>query len=245
VGVSSHLVECQDVTFAYGPNPVLRDVSFTVAPRAFVGLIGPNGCGKSTVMKLMLGLLEPCAGRIEVLGRAPLAAVREGDIGYVPQKDTFHRTFPLTVYDVVLMGRAARMGLGRHACRHDRRAAMEALEMLGIDSFARRSFGGLSGGEQRLVLMARALAQEPRLILLDEADTGLDEVRRGMIYRQLDRLRRERDLGIIAISHQLDLLATVVDTAIALRDGQSVDWCPTCMHHAITEGTPVHGGRRL
>ncbi|NUQ01652.1 MAG: metal ABC transporter ATP-binding protein [Armatimonadetes bacterium] len=235
-------VASDHVRFAYDETAVLRGVSFEVGSGQFVGLIGPNGCGKSTVMRLMLGLMEPTAGQMTVLGGSPLEAVRRGEVGYVPQRDTFHRNFPLTVLDVVLMGRAGRVGIGRRPCRHDYEQAPLALERLGMSGWEKRRFGALSGGQQRLVLLARALGQEPRLLLMDEADTGLDELRRERIYRELSRIRHETGLTIVAISHQLDLLATVVDTAIALRDGVSVDWCPTCMHHAVADRQPAHLG---
>lgn len=240
--MSDQVIVCDRVTFAYQAVPVLRGVSFHVTRGQFVGLIGPNGCGKSTVMRLLLGLLRPTTGEVKLLGEEPLEPVRDGKIGYVPQRDTFQRNFPLSVLDVVLMGRAGRIGLGRRACRHDRQKARQSLERLGLSGWEARRFGSLSGGQQRLVLLARALAQDPRILLMDEADTGLDELRREKIYRELNRIRREQDLTILAISHQLDLLATVVDTAIALRDGASVDWCPTCMHHAIDEQRPAHLG---
>ncbi len=235
-------IECRGVRFAYQATPVLRDVTFAVPPGQFVGLVGPNGCGKSTMMRILLGLLEPTEGAVHIHGRPPVAAVREGDIGYVPQRDTFQRTFPLSVFDVVLMGRAGRIGLARRACRHDREAALAALDQLGIADFRERRFGALSGGQQRLVLLARALAQAPKVLLMDEADTGLDELRRERIYRELNRIRKEQNLSILAISHQLDLLATVVDTAYALQDGSSVEWCHTCMHHAAGQRVPRHLG---
>ncbi|MBI2299327.1 MAG: metal ABC transporter ATP-binding protein [Armatimonadetes bacterium] len=240
--MSDIAVRLNDVHFAYNGSPVLRGMSLELPHRGFVGLVGPNGCGKSTAMRLLLGLLEPTAGSVNILDGPPLSAVRRGDVGYVPQKDTFHRTFPLTVFDVVMMGRAARIGLGRHACRHDRVRAMESLDRFGLTSLRNRSFGALSGGQQRLVLLARALAQEPKVLFMDEADTGLDELRREGIYRELNRLRRDLDLSILAISHQLDLLAQVVDSAVTLRNGQSVPWCAECMHHAVGEQRPAHLG---
>lgn len=234
------VIRCENVSFAYGPTPVVRNVSFEVPTGKFVGLVGPNGCGKSTMMRLLLGVLEPTAGAVSVLGARPREAVRSGEIGYVPQRETFQRSFPLAVRDVVLMGRAGRIGLGRRPCRHDRRAADEALERFGLGELRRWPFSALSGGQQRLVLLCRALAQEPRVLFMDEADTGLDELRREKIYRELHKLRADTGLTILAISHQLDLLATVVDSALAMQDGRAVDWCPTCMHHALGSAQPVH-----
>ncbi|MBI5835427.1 MAG: ATP-binding cassette domain-containing protein [Armatimonadetes bacterium] len=229
------VLECDDLRFAYGATEVLCGVSFSLPAHGFVGLIGANGCGKSTLMRLLLGLLTPTTGRVSILGEPPLAAVRRGEVGYVPQRDTFSRTFPLSVQDVVVMGRSGRIGLGRRPSQADRDAALAALERVGAVEWRRRSFGRLSGGQQRLVLVARALAQEPRVLLMDEADTGLDERRRQHIYDVLAEVRRERDLSILAISYQFDVLAGVVDSAVALRDGRSVEWCPTHMTHALAE----------
>ena len=184
------VLACQDLRFAYGATEVLSGVSFTLPERSFVGLIGANGCGKSTLMRLLLGLLTPTAGTVELLGAPPIEAVRRGEVGYVPQRDTFSRTFPLSVLDVVVMGRSGRIGLGRRPGKVDRDAALAALERVGAVELRRRSFGRLSGGQQRLVLVARALAQEPRVLLMDEADTGLDEVRRRAIYDVLAEVGR-------------------------------------------------------
>lgn len=234
------VIACEDVSFAYGPTSVVRRVTFDVPTSRFVGLVGPNGCGKSTLMRLLLGVLEPTEGTVRVLGRPPAVAVRTGEVGYVPQRETFSKSFPLAVRDVVLMGRAGRIGLGRRPCRHDRQASDEALERFGLGEFRMRPFGALSGGQQRLVLLCRALAQEPRVLFMDEADTGLDELRRERVYRELHKIRDATGLTILAISHQLDLLATVVDSALAMQDGRAVDWCPTCMHHALGAAQPTH-----
>lgn len=225
---------CEEVSFAYGATQVLRGVSFELPVGGFSGLIGANGCGKSTLMRLLLGLIEPTAGRVLIFGEPPLAAVRRGEVGYVPQRDTFSRSFPLSVLDVVVMGRSGRIGLGRRPGATDREAALAALEQVGAVDLRQRSFGRLSGGQQRLVLLARALAQAPRVLLMDEADTGLDELRRQRIYEVLAEVRRQTPLSILAISHQFEVLAGVVDTAVALRDGRSVDWCPTHMTHALS-----------
>lgn len=235
----SHLaIQAEQVQFSYNGTPVLRDVTFSVPRGTFFGLVGPNGCGKSTMMRLILGLLEPTCGHLAVLDQRPAAAVSSGGIGYVPQRETYGRHFPLTVSDVVLMGRVCRVGIGRRPSREDRRKAAESLELFGVQHLAPLPFAELSGGQQRLVLTARALAQEPDLLLMDEADTGLDARRRSEVYHKLNHLRRQRHLTILAISHQLDLLSSVVDTAMALRGGVAVEWCTDCMHHAVGEPRP-------
>lgn len=229
----SEAVRCDGVDFAYNGTRVLQDVTFGVAAGEFIGLIGANGSGKSTLLRLLLGMLTPTAGRIEVLGQAPLAAVRGGFVGYVPQRDARASSTPLSAYDVVLLGRAGCVGLGRRPRVADRELARAALVEVGAGDFATASFGQLSGGQQRLVLVARALVQEPALLLLDEADTGLDERHRTEVYHLLNARRQRTGMTIVAISHQFDLLSTVVDSALALRDGRAIDWCPEHMTHAL------------
>lgn len=229
----STVVACEDLYFAYGATDVLCGLRCTVRAGEFVALIGANGSGKSTLMRILLGLLRPTSGTVAVLGQEPLAAVRSGEVGYVPQRDSFARHSPLAVRDVVMLGRCARIGLGRRPAAGDHDAVDEALACVGASELGSRCFGELSGGQQRLVTVARALAQQPRLLLLDEADTGLDEARRTRVYDLLNGVRQGRDLAIVAISHQFETLSHVVDEAIALRDGTAVAWCPEHMTHPL------------
>ena len=159
----------RDVTFSYGGEPVLEDVNLSVGAREAVCIVGPNGGGKTTLVKLILGLLLPQRGEVRLFGQPPrLARLR---VGYMPQHVQHDPLFPVTVMDIVLMGRLGRGGLGGllgWPGRADRRAARNALEQVGMDGFGRHPFAALSGGQRQRVLIARALCCEPELLLLDE-----------------------------------------------------------------------------
>jgi ABC-type Mn2+/Zn2+ transport system ATPase subunit len=173
--VSVPAVACREVWFAYDhEEPALQGVSFTVAPGSFTALIGPNGAGKSTLLRILLGLLEPERGSVEIFGepaggRRTDAAGGARPIGYVPQRVKLPAGFPLTVAEVTLMGRYGRLGLLRRPGAADRARAAEALAQVGMAELAGRRFSDLSGGQQQRALIARALAGEPNLLLLDRA----------------------------------------------------------------------------
>jgi len=203
-----------DVWFSYGAVPVLEAVSFAVAPGLFTALIGPNGAGKTTLLHLVLGLIRAHHGRALVFGR-PLAE-RE-PIGYIPQRVRVPPGFPVTVRELVLMGRYGRIGLGRRPTRADRQAADRALDRVGLGALAKRPFGALSGGQQQQVLIARALAGEPRLLLLDEPTTGLDPAAREAFYNLCCELQREAGMTLIAASHDIDAVARHADTVVLIN----------------------------
>ncbi|MFI7274355.1 anchored repeat-type ABC transporter ATP-binding subunit [Streptomyces sp. NPDC049879] len=155
-----------------GGRTVLHDVGLDVAAGEFVGLVGPNGAGKTTLLRSVLGLVRPAAGRVEVAG-APVPRVRHL-VGYVPQRHEFAWDFPVSVRDAVLYGRVRRVGWGRRPGLADHRAVEAALARVGMGALRRRPVGELSGGQRQRVLVARALAAEPSVLLLDEPFTGLD-----------------------------------------------------------------------
>ncbi|MEU7869904.1 ABC transporter ATP-binding protein [Dactylosporangium sp. NPDC049140] len=201
-------VRIEDATLSYGAEPVLAGVSGTVAPGAVVALIGPNGAGKSTLIKAVLGLVPVVGGTVTVLGRSPAAARR--DVGYVPQADTLDAQFPVSAAQVVLMGRYRRIGWLRRPGRADRRIAAEALDRVGLAGRAGATFGTLSGGQRQRVLLARALAQRPRLLLLDEPFNGVDAASQAALLRVLDERRRDGTAAIIS-THDLDLARRISD----------------------------------
>jgi manganese transport system ATP-binding protein len=162
------------VTVRYREVVALEDVHLDVGVGEACGLVGMNGSGKSTLFRTVVGLQRPAAGEVAVLGRGTARARAEGLLGYVPQQDEIDRDFPVDVRDVVLMGRYHRMGLTRRATRADEEAAGAALERVGLADLAGRRIGRLSGGQRQRVLLARALAQDARVLLLDEPFTGLD-----------------------------------------------------------------------
>jgi manganese/iron transport system ATP-binding protein len=190
------------VSVAYGRVTVLEKVHGSVAPGHAVALIGPNGAGKSTLIKAVLGLVPVVSGQITVLGRPPAQARR--DVAYVPQADTLDSDFPINVAQVVLMGRFRRIGWVRRPKRADREAAAAALDAVGLAHRAHDRFGTLSGGQRQRVLLARAMASEPGLLLLDEPFNGVDAVSQDALLTALDTLQAG-GATIVISTHDLAL----------------------------------------
>ena len=199
-------IELEQVSFSYGGPRVLEAVSLSVAEGEFLGVVGPNAGGKSTLLKLILGLLEPQVGRIRVLGRQPEKARRE--IGYVPQYPVFRRDFPITVEQVVLTGRLGRgHPLGRWT-RNDRARVRAAMLESEAASLAGRRIETLSGGQLQRVLLARALACEPRLLILDEPTANIDMRVENDIFDLLKTLNRR--MTIVVVSHDVAFISRYV-----------------------------------
>lgn len=211
--MSDWAVEVEDVAFAYAGTLVLQDINLQVADGEFLGLVGPNAGGKSTLLKLVLGELEPMAGRIRVFGRPPAAA--RGKIGYVPQYPGFERDFPITAEQVVLLGRLGLdHGLGGYR-RRDREMARRAMRETEVLDLAARSIGTLSGGQLQRVLLARALACEPRLLLLDEPTANIDMRVENEIFDLLKLLSAR--MAIIVVSHDVAFVSGYVRRVACLN----------------------------
>lgn len=211
-------VQLQHVWVTFNHHTVLEDVSLDIQENTFVGVLGPNGAGKSTLLKVILGLLPPTRGEVLVFGRDPHHARRQGDlIGYLPQRPLTNPRFPVTVLEVVLMGAYGRIGLGRRPGREDREKAMAHLERLGIAHLAHRPIGEISGGEQQRVFIARALAVEPRLLLMDEPTISLDLCVQDEVYDLISRLKTELNLTVIMVSHDIGAVAAHVDDIVCLN----------------------------
>ncbi|NDC63886.1 MAG: metal ABC transporter ATP-binding protein [Planctomycetia bacterium] len=208
------LLECHDVTVAYGRKPVLWNVDLAIHRPCLYAIIGPNGAGKSTLLRAALGLVPLAGGRISFFGR-PLAEVR-GRVGYVPQRETVDWDFPVSVMDVVLMGTYPRLGWFRRPGAADRRLAGECLDRVGLADVAGRQIGRLSGGQQQRVFLARALAQRADVYLLDEPMAGVDARSQERIFEVLAALQREGRL-VVAVHHDLRTAAEWFD-AVALID---------------------------
>ena len=207
----------RDLVFAYQRESVLRGATFTVPAGCFAALIGPNGVGKSTLLRLLLGLLRPGSGVVQVFGGPP--GDRSHPIGYVPQRVRLPAGFPLSVDEVVLMGRYGRLGLLHGPKAKDRAHADEALLRVGMREQAGRRFSELSGGQQQRVLIARALAGEPGLLLLDEPTAGLDPAARARFYALVCDLQHSDGLTVLCASHDLEVLSEHADTLVLL-DGE-------------------------
>jgi len=202
---------------AYDRRPVLEDVTGELAQGRSLALIGPNGAGKSTLLKAILGLVPVTSGRIEVLGRTP--ALARGDVAYVPQIDALDETFPVSALDVALMGRYRRVGWLRRPGRVDREIARDALAQVGLADRARERFGLLSGGQRQRVLLARAIAQQAALLLLDEPFNGVDATSTDAILEVLARLRAG-GAAIVMSTHDLSIAHLACDDACLLNRRQ-------------------------
>ncbi|MCU4742088.1 metal ABC transporter ATP-binding protein [Natronoglomus mannanivorans] len=202
---SSSIVTLEDVSFAYGGQPAVQNVSLAVEEGDFLGLIGPNGSGKTTLLHLMLGLHSPDSGSIELFGQ-PVDEFDHGEwIGYVSQQSTQKSsTMPVTVREVVTMGRFAHAGHSRLTDR-DREAVVDALETVGIIELADRRINQLSGGQRQRAYIARALASDTKLLALDEPTVGVDAESRDAFYQLLDSLN-EDGITIILIEHDIGVV---------------------------------------
>jgi len=208
-------IHFKDVCAGYFGRDVLDAVTFDVLAGDFVGIIGPNGSGKTTLLRAIDGLLKVQCGAAAVLGSDP-AAVDHRRVAYVPQIESVNWGFPVTVFDVVLMGRYGRLGLFKPPSKHDRRAVLDALEEVGMADRADSLIGQLSGGQQQRVFVARGLVQEPELMLLDEPIAGVDAASQHAIFTLLEE-RNRRGMTIVATTHDLSCVATWFDKVLCLN----------------------------
>jgi len=218
--MSAAALAMERLRFAYGRTPILAGLDLTVPAGTITGVLGPNGSGKTTLVRLASAALHPSAGRIALFGDdlASLPArERARRVAVVPQET--HPVFEFTVEQIVRMGRAPHLGfLGLEGPR-DRKIAREAMELCAVVHVAERSFRALSGGERQRVMLARALAQEARLLLLDEPTAFLDLKHRLAVYALLGRLHREHGLTVVVVSHDINLAARHCDRLVLLRCG--------------------------
>ncbi len=215
------VLELKQVGFKYGDKPVLRDVTLAVEKGEFFGILGPNGSGKSTLLSLIDGIRPPCEGEVRLKGIAPGRMKRREVarwVAVVPQDVSWF--FPFTVEEVVLMGRTPHMGRLAFESDRDLAAASSAMEAVGILPFAGRSMDTLSGGERQRVWIARALAQEPEIILLDEPTSSLDIAHRVGTFDLIRSLSREAGLTIVSVTHDINLASLYCDRIALLKQGR-------------------------
>jgi zinc transport system ATP-binding protein len=228
-------------------HAVLEDINLELEPSDFLGLIGPNGGGKSTLLKVMLGLIKPDRGEIRIFGLTPEAA--RGRVGYMPQKTMFDQSFPVKVLDVVLMGRYSRTGLFHHYGPEDRAAARRALEAVKMDDRAEREIGALSGGEQQRVFVARSLVSDPELLLLDEPTAGVDSAQQTEFYDLLSHLNHDLGIAIVMVSHDVTAISKYVSKIACLNQrlyyhgskeitNDDIEKAYGCPVEMIAHGTP-------
>ncbi len=229
-------VEVEELFFAYEATSVLEDVSFSVKEKEFVALFGPNGGGKTTLLQLLMGFLKPQRGKIKLFGKTPKNA-REY-IGWVPQNFHFDPAFPISVEEVVLGGRLRNASWKFQAS--DRQSVKECLNRVGMKKSLQAPFAALSGGQQQRVLIARALASNPALLLLDEPTASVDHEAEKEIYALLESLRKE--MTILMVTHDLNRAVKSVDRLLCVQ--KTVTQMPqekVCEHFALGLYHPREG----
>jgi zinc transport system ATP-binding protein len=205
------IIACDQLSVDLGGVKVLEGVTLSVNEGDFLGLIGPNGGGKTTLLRVILGLERYTSGRVTVFGGQP--GCSPGRIGYVPQRLFFDRDFPISVRDLVLMGRLSKKKLFQHYNRHDREVVDESIRTAGLERLIERRIGDLSGGELQRALIARALAGEPELLLLDEPTASIDPQMKTTIYDLIEHLKEQ--LTIVLVTHDTAIISRYV-TKIAM-----------------------------
>lgn len=220
-------VELSDVTFAYGrARPVLEHVSLAVRPGEFLAIAGPNGGGKTTLMRLVLGLERPSTGAARLFGEPAHAFSRRADLGYLAQRSQLTVDAPTTVREVVAAGRVARARLLGPLRSDDRDAITAAIGRVGLDGHAGTPLSRLSGGEQQRAFIAKALASEPSLLVLDEPTTGVDVEAQDALAALLERLHKTLEVTILYVSHEFGAVERFVDRLVLVRGGIVFDGPP-------------------
>jgi len=200
------LIEIINVSYDYGHGDVLREVSFPIHPQDFLAIIGPNGSGKTTLLKIILGLLKPRQGEVKIMGRTVEEYIDWDKIGYVPQKAThIDSLFPVSVQEVVAMELLSSRRFPRHS-KQGEIQIFKALQQVGMEDYKVRRIGNLSAGQQQRVFIARALANRPKILILDEPTTGVDVKNQEHFYDMLHKLHREEGITIVLITHEVGII---------------------------------------
>jgi len=213
-------INITDLSYSFGKHPVLKNLGFCVEPGSFFIIIGPNGSGKTTLMKLMAGILKIQMGRIDILGRphhryTPKALARK--VALVPQR--LPLDLPFTVGQTVLLGRAPYQGTLGIEQAGDLEVAHQAMQFTQVGHLSRATLGQLSGGEQQRVFIARAISQEPRIMLLDEPTASLDLAHQVRVMDLMERLKTEKNITVVMVSHDVNLAAMYGGRVLLLKDG--------------------------
>ncbi len=245
--MADEVIRLEDVWVYYDSVPVLESVHLVVEQGDFLGIIGPNGGGKTTLLKVILGLIKPNRGKVLVLGKPPERGRKS--IGYVSQTNLFDRDFPINVWEVVLMGLYGKTGMLRRYSAEDKKMAEEALKTVNMLNFKERQIGKLSGGEQQRVFIARALVSKPSILLLDEPMASVDPTMQAEFYELLEKLSQE--MTIIMVSHDISAVSIYVEEIACLNrqlfyhgskeiSPETLQTTYKCPVQIITHGTVPH-----
>lgn len=215
--VTTPCVEISDVSFAYDTVPILEHITLTIWPGEFVGIIGPNGGGKTTLIKCILGLLTPDSGSIEIFGNKHLSQSIQKKIGYVPQRsESQSGSFPFTVREIVDMGLAVKSSLFSFH-RHDEKEILKALRDVDMETHIEKKMSDLSGGQKQRVLIARSLVGNPSILVLDEPTVGVDQDTKHDFYALLKSLNTTKNITILLVSHDTDAITEEVHSIICIN----------------------------
>ncbi|WP_420265947.1 metal ABC transporter ATP-binding protein [Candidatus Magnetominusculus dajiuhuensis] len=215
---TTYCIEVENLNFSFDKNVVIEDVSFQITDGQYTGLIGPNGGGKTTLIRIILGLLTPSSGSVRLFGEPANGFMRRYLIGYVPQNASqaeFY--FPATAHEIVRSGRTARVGMFRRFTKADNAAITHAMETAGVAHLKDRLIGKLSGGQRQRVFIARALAGDPKVLILDEPAVGVDTASKERFYEFLHELNKNSGITILFVTHDLGVIAREVETVLCLN----------------------------
>ncbi|TAK08985.1 MAG: metal ABC transporter ATP-binding protein [Candidatus Manganitrophaceae bacterium] len=213
------IIHFAHATFAFANRVALEEITLDIKEGEFAGIIGPNGSGKTTFLKAILGLVHPVSGSVQIFDCEchALRCEHRARIGYLPQKEMIDPHYPITAWEVVMMGRYAAIGLFRRPSKADREIVLESLQAVGVAPLKELPFGSLSGGQQQRVLIARALAQRPQILLLDEPTTGIDATAQHHLIDLIRRLHQDYGLTIVFVTHDINIISPVVDSLVLLK----------------------------
>ena len=233
--MSEAYIKCENVSYSYGASPAVQNVSFEVNSGDYLCILGENGMGKSTIAKLILGLIKPDSGSITLNG------ISKSEIGYLPQTTSIEPSFPASVKEVVMQGRCEKLGRRFFYSEEDKRIAKEKMKTLGIYDIRNESFSSLSGGQKQRVLLARALAATDKLLLLDEPVSGLDPLITDEMYEIIEKLNREDGIAVIMVSHDTKTVSKYATHILhtnkeVLFFGKTEDYVATELYHKFLGG---------
>ncbi len=212
-------IDINNLTVKLNGREVLNNITLSLEKGRFLGVVGPNGGGKTTLLRVILGLIRPDSGEIKIFTESPEKVLKKGNVfGYLPQSFKVPPDFPIRVIDVVMMGRYGRVGMLRWPGEEDRRKALEYLSVMGIEGLKNVPFGELSGGQQQRASVARALAGEPGILILDEPNTGIDVIGQGDFYHLLKGLQKRLNITILMASHDIGTIPAYVDEIACLNN---------------------------
>ncbi|MBD2869532.1 metal ABC transporter ATP-binding protein [Paenibacillus arenilitoris] len=219
-GCHQEVVSLDNVSFSYQQQNVITNLSFGVKERDFVGLIGTNGAGKTTLLRMIVGLLKPTAGSVRLFGEEVSAFKQWEKIGYVPQKNAFNPLFPATVREVVLSGLYNRNKIFRKIGKDDQRKCEDALQAMGIEDLRDKRIGQLSGGQQQRAFLARALINNPSLLILDEPTVGIDTETQESFFHMIKHMHQHHNMTFLMVSHDLDMILSYLGERPAAESGK-------------------------